>query len=200
MGKHDLNLPLRFQRKRKLVPDSRPITCMYVLLYTGEKKREIQNTMVDNPLYEGPIYEVVSEHKKLKALVPKTKVHAQESLYLDSPTQSLPRDAGPSYDAINGVMVKPNASAGSKEYTGCDVNASKVNGTCVNGGLEISLDQPQLYTNPNTTCSPTTEDAYTIMCPVTPVASITCHTNYHATSNGRLVNGRYVSQQQVTLV
>lgn len=153
--------------------------------------------MVDNPLYEGPIYEVVSEHKKLKALVPKTKVHAQESLYLDSPTQSLPRDAVPSYDAINGVMVKANASADTKEHTGCDVNG-KVN---VNGGLETSHDQPQLYTNPNTACSPTAEDAYTIMCPATHVSNITCHTNYHATSNGKLVNGRYVShQQQVTLV
>ena len=157
--------------------------------------------MVENPLYEGPIYEVISENKKRKQLLPKTKVHAEESLYLDSPTQSMPRDCVPSYDTSGAVVVVNDG----KQYE------MKLEGLTT---LENSLDHHHLQANPYANASSVdqpSEDAYTLMQPAT-AASLTCHTNYLATSNGAVVNGRYVvdvsspyssgtsSQKQVTLV
>lgn len=166
--------------------------------------------MVQNPIYEGPIYEIISENKRLKPLVPKAKVHAQESVYLDSPTQSLPHDCTPSCDT-NGVIV--NAAVDGKQHTGHSTTAVKMDGACVSDEAVNNLNQQRLTTkdsSQNTLLNPATEDAYTIMSPVVPVASITCHTNYHATSSEETVSERYVMdvtapyssslQRNVTLV
>ena len=156
--------------------------------------------MVENPLYEGPIYEVISENKKRKQLLPKTKVHAEESLYLDSPTQSMPRDCIPGYDTSGATVVANEVKEG-------DVMV-KLEGLTT---LESSLDHHHLQPNPYANTSSVdqaTEDAYTLMCSAQPVASLTCHTNYLATSNG---SGQYTmdlsspysstsSHKQVTLV
>ena len=154
--------------------------------------------MVDNPLYEGPIYEVVSENKRRKPLLPKTKVHVQESLYLDSPSQSLPYDCVPSYDT-NGVMVRVNVAADDKQHAVQDTSPTRLA-----DGAESNLDHPK--TEYDMLSSPT-EDPYTVMCPAIPSGTITCHTNYHVTSGVETVSGRYVAdvynsdlQKQVTLV
>ena len=158
--------------------------------------------MVDNPLYEGPIYEIVSENKRRKPLLPKTKVHVQESLYLDSPSQSLPHDCVPSYDT-NGVIVRVNMSADGKQHTVLDTPTARLT-----DGAESNLDHPKTGGIYDTTMlSSPTEDPYTIMCPAIPSGNITCHTNYHVTSSVETVNGRYSAdiynsthQKQVTLV
>ena len=158
--------------------------------------------MVDNPLYEGPIYEVISENKRLKSLVPKTPLHAQESLYLDNPTQSLPRDAVPSYET-NGVMIRANGTVEGKEHDTPQTTTIKMEGACADDGVESNLDQrsfPATKENHLQLCLHDTsaEDDYTIMSPAVPaimsptVLASTCHTNYHACSNGETVAGRYV--------
>jgi hypothetical protein len=170
-------------------------------------EREKRNSMVDNPLYEGPIYEVVSENKRRKPLLPKTKVHVQESLYLDSPTQSLPHECVPSYNS-NGLMVRVNITANSKQHAVQDTPTATLEG--VTDGTESNLDHPKTgdtYENENAMPVTPTEDPYTIMCPVLPAGNMTCHTNYHVTSHMDTVCGRYVAdvnngshQKQVTLV
>ena len=170
------------------------------LCYVGNEGQK-RNAMVDNPLYEGPIYEVISANKRRKQLCPKAKVHAEESVYLDSPTQSMPRDCIPSYS--NGAMVLANSMT---EGKGGDRTVIKLD------VIESSLDHHPLQTNPyaNTAVDPAvSEDAYTLMCPAPRVNG---HTNYLvAHVNGEGVGGRYVvdassprssgsSQKQVTLV
>ena len=173
------------------------------LWYAGDEDGQKRNSMVDNPLYEGPIYEVISENKRRKQLCPKDKVHAQESVYLDSPTQSMPRDCLPSYS--NGAMVMVNTMTDGKAS---DQTVIKLD------AVESSLDRHPLQANPyaNTSVDPVSEDAYTLMCPAHPATSLNGHTNYLvAHSNGEMVSGRYVvdassprssgtSQKQVTLV
>ena len=160
--------------------------------------------MVDNPLYEGPIYECMPENKKRKLLVPKSKVNVKESLYLDSPTQSLPHDSAPAYDTL-GAMVRANTAAEDKHHNGAAAKGVRVS--------ESDLDRPQVYQN-TMLDPPLVEDAYTVMSPALAASNgvITCHTNYQATSNGDIVSGRYVmnattplsnslpKQQQITLV
>lgn len=171
-------------------------------------QQQKRNSMVDNPLYEGPIYEIISENKKRKHLCPKAKVHAEESVYLDSPTQSMPRECVPSYS--NGAIVMANSMTDSKLQ---DHTALKLE------SVETSLDHHPLQSNPYANTTTTTdqvcEDAYTLMCPARPAAHSsvsTCHTNYMVTGNDdSTISGRYVvdvrspytsgaSQKQVTLV
>ena len=156
--------------------------------------------MVDNPLYEGPIYEVISENKRRKQLCPKAKVHAEESVYLDSPTQSMPRDCTPSYS--NSAMVIANSMANGKASDRTVIKLDLV---------ESSLDHHPLQTNPytNSSMEPVTEDAYTLMRPAPPATSLNDHTNYlvaHSNEERQFVldasspRSSGTSQKQVTLV
>lgn len=160
-------------------------------------ERENRNCMVDNPLYEGPIYEVISESKRLK-LGAKDKVHAQESLYLDNPTQSLPRDIAPPYDG-NGTIVRVSMADEGKQ------TEIKIQEAEMEAG-ESSLDHRKCgpkrgYENIALTPG-TMEDPYTVMSPVGATAAtyqVDC-----GQSNGETSSGRYVmdtsGHHQATLV
>lgn len=166
-----------------------------VILIVGKEERENRNAMVQNPLYEGPIYEIISENKKLKSLVPKTKLHAEESLYLDSPTQSMPRDCVPTY---HGSMVIVNTE-------GKQMTTVKLEGACGVDTVESNLDQHKLQSSdPYTiTTAVDSEDAYTIMCPVLPNTTngiIPDHTNYQAASNGQSVCEQHVMGTSMPII
>ena len=167
---------------------------------TAKVERENRNCMVDNPLYEGPIYEVISESKRLK-LGAKDKVHAQESLYLDNPTQSLPRDIAPPYDG-NGTIARVNMAGEGKQT----VTEIKIEGAETEEG-ESSLDHRKCgpkYGYENIALTPgTMEDPYTVM---SPVGAMTATYQVDlGQSNGETSSGRYVMDtsghyQQATLV
>jgi hypothetical protein len=178
------------------------IIVIIIILRRQQRGNEVQkrNSMVDNPLYEGPIYEVISENKRRKQLCPKAKVHAEESVYLDSPTQSMPRDCVPSYS--NGAMVIANNMTNGKASDRTVIKLDLV---------ETSLDHHPLQTNPyaNSSVEPVTEDAYTVMRPAPPATSLNSHTNYlvaHSNEERRFVvdasspRSSGTSQKQVTLV
>ena len=141
--------------------------------------------MVQNPLYEGPIYELISENKKRKSLIPKSNVHAEESVYLDSPTQSMPRDIVPPTTASE-LMVRVSSTEGKQTNI-------KLEGACGVDAPESSLDGHRLPEGPYATTLDT-EDAYTIMCPVAPRANgaVPDHTNYQAASNGQSLCGQHL--------
>ena len=96
------------------------------------------------------------------------------------------------------------------------VNTAATEGKLHVGMTAVKMEVDSLYDglepNRSTVLEPAVEDAYTIMCPALPgitADTMTCHTNYQATSNGRMVPGRYVDstpyctgnlQKQITLV
>jgi hypothetical protein len=178
------------------------IIVIIIILRRQQRGNEVQkrNSMVDNPLYEGPIYEVISENKRRKQLCPKAKVHAEESVYLDSPTQSMPRDCTPSYS--NSAVVIANSMANGKASDRTVIKLDLV---------ESSLDHHPLQTNPytNSSMEPVTEDAYTLMRPAPLATSLNDHTNYlvaHSNEERQFVldasspRSSGTSQKQVTLV
>ena len=171
--------------------------CSFLLsdsLPAANADQENRNCMVDNPLYEGPIYEIMSENKRLKLQLPKDQVHAQESLYLDNPTQSLPRDMACPYEA-NGTI--PQADAASDHKHPADT-ASEVD----DSNLNQRMHGPK-YGYENILLPAQDDDAYTVMSSVGAVPlsyQVDCGPNNGETHSGRYVMDTSGRQHNITLV
>ena len=149
--------------------------------------------MVDNPLYEGPIYEIVSENKRLKLQLPKDKVHAKESLYLDNPTQSLPRDVVCPYEANENIPETDTAD----DHKHPTDTPSEVDDSNINQRMGPK------YGYENTSLPAQDEDAYTVMSSVGAVPlsyQVDCGMNNGETHSGRYVMDTSRRQRHITLV
>ena len=98
--------------------------------------------MVTNPLYEGPLYETITDPKQFRSTP--NKPRAQESVYLEIPPAIPP----PKKMATG----KPAERDGGKDEN-------------------VKLSSP-VHETPVTSCSPSAEDPYMVMDPATPYAPI----------------------------